>query len=245
MITTPQEYYEKLAQIDELSKSQVALLMPHDERIYNIDLNARTIDAPEFLSVEADHRAETIYFLVDRFYDNVDLSTTNCIIHYINADGEARVYPVPFLDIETFSEDNKMLIPWLIEGAATKAAGKVTYAVKFFKIIREDNQPAVSYELNTLLATSQVLHGMDIADALHEFDVHTFYEYDEEGNPVLDGEGNPVEIKEIAHSVSDFKELSLTSAEVIIKPDLLYEVLDNINQIIDAQKFNIYWRVLE
>ena len=86
---------------------------------------------------------------------------------------------------------------------------------------------------------------MDIEGALHEFDVHTFYEYDEEGNPVLDDQGNPVEIKEIAHSVSDFKELSLTSAEVIIKPDLLYEVLDNINQIIDAQKFNIYWRVLE
>ena len=33
-----------------------------------IDLNKRTIDVPECLSVEKDHRAETIYFKVDRYF---------------------------------------------------------------------------------------------------------------------------------------------------------------------------------
>ncbi len=248
MITTPQEYYEKLAQIDGLTKTQVALLMPHDERIYNIDLNARTIDAPEFLSVEADHRAETVYFLVDRFYDNVDLSTTNCIIHYINADGEARIYPAPYFDITTYSADNKMLIPWLIEGAATKTAGKVYYALKFFKFDHDANK--VTYELNTLIANSNVLHGMDIGDALHEFKVEDaydiIYQTDEDGNIVLDENGEPViedmiPIKTMVHTVDDFKKLDFTdTAEIVLTADLLFEVLASVQEVINAQQFNIY-----
>jgi hypothetical protein len=48
----------------------------------------------DFLSVEKDHRAETIYFRVNRFHDVNDLGKIACVIEYINAVGESRIYPV-------------------------------------------------------------------------------------------------------------------------------------------------------
>ena len=69
MITTPKDYYSLYHRIQSENAPSIAVLLPTDERIYKIDLNARTVEAPEYLSVEKDHRAETIYFTVNRFYD--------------------------------------------------------------------------------------------------------------------------------------------------------------------------------
>ena len=46
----------------------------------------------------------------------------------------------------------------LIEGDATKAAGEVKYAIRFYKM---NGSTLLTYNLNTLVATSKVLHGMD------------------------------------------------------------------------------------
>lgn len=67
-----------------------------------------------FLSVELDHKAETIYFEVDRYFDATDLATTACTSNMLTPEGEGRLYPVPFYDIETFSGDNKMIFPKLL-----------------------------------------------------------------------------------------------------------------------------------
>jgi hypothetical protein len=80
MITTAEEYQKHLWQLQDQNRPVSAILLPSDENVYEIDLNKRTINAPDFLSVKEDHAAETIYFLVDRFYDNMDLSTAACII---------------------------------------------------------------------------------------------------------------------------------------------------------------------
>jgi hypothetical protein len=80
MITTAEEYQKYLWQLQDQNRPVSAILLPSDENVYEIDLNKRTIKAPDFLSVKEDHAAETIYFLVDRFYDNMDLSTAACII---------------------------------------------------------------------------------------------------------------------------------------------------------------------
>ena len=80
MITTPQDYNSKLHLIKNTNKPSIAVLLPSDEKIYNINLSERKIEAPEYLSIEKDHYAETIYFLVDRYYDNVDLVETTCIV---------------------------------------------------------------------------------------------------------------------------------------------------------------------
>lgn len=162
MITTPQEYYAKLHLIQDTNKPSVAVLAPNTEKIYNIDLNTRKIDSPEFLSIEKDHMAETIYFMVDRVYDSIDLAETTCIIQYINAKKEARIYAVPFYDITTIN--GKIIIPWCIEGEATKASGTVKYSFKFYSTFKdEENQILFDFNLNTLPANSKVLSGLDVA----------------------------------------------------------------------------------
>ena len=189
MISTATEYFEALFKINENGNiPSLAVLLPKTENIYNIDLNSRTVEAPEFLSVLDDHDSETVYFIVDRFFDNMDLSTTACVIQYINANKEGRIYAVPYYDIETYHASNKMLIPWCIDGEATKAAGEVTYSIRFFKI--SDDGKYLVYNLNTLPATSKVLNGINVLDGYipvevdeeaFKADINTFYVLNADG----------------------------------------------------------------
>ena len=158
MITTPKEYYDLLYRIQDENKPSLAVLLPSDEKIYEIDMNSRKIEAPKYLSVELDHRAETIYFKVGRYYDNIDLANMTCVVQYINAKGEGRVYPVPFYDVETYADENMMLFPWCIDGEATKASGNVTYSVRFYDI--DESATYMRYNMSTLPSKSEVLHGI-------------------------------------------------------------------------------------
>ena len=162
MITTAQEYYDLLYKIQDENFPSLAVLLPSSEKIFEVDLATRKIEAPDFLSVELDHKAETIYFKVDRFFDTTDLATTACVVQYVNAEGQGRLYPVPFYDVETFSGDNKIIFPWVIGGEATKAAGDVKYSIRFYKI--DETGQYFTYNLNTVFSTSRVLHGMDVSD---------------------------------------------------------------------------------
>ena len=164
MITTAEEYFANLFKINETyNVPSLAVLLPSSENIYNIDLNSRTVEAPEYLSVTDDHNSETIYFMVDRYYDNMDLSQTSCVIQYINAKKEGRLFVVPYYDIESYHNMNKMLIPWCIEGEATKAAGEVTFSIRFFKVDDGDHKSLI-YNLNTIPQKSLVKTGINILD---------------------------------------------------------------------------------
>ena len=131
MITTPKEYIENLWGIEVTNaageaenpynnKPLLSIILPSDERIFDVDLNTRTISVPTFLSVAKDHRAETVYFLVDRYYEYKDLTQTSCMVEFINAAGEGGFYPVPFYDISSYpryiddneiTHEEKILIP--------------------------------------------------------------------------------------------------------------------------------------
>ena len=161
MITTPQDYYSKLYFIQDTNKPTHVVLLPSDEKIFNVDLNTRKIESPSYLSIEKDHFAETIYFLVDRYYDNVDLATTTCIIQYVNAANEPRIYAVPFMDIYTY--EGKILLPWCIEGEATKKAGNINYSIKFYHTFKgKDDEVLFDFNLNTAVARSKILTGLDV-----------------------------------------------------------------------------------
>lgn len=165
------EYLSQLHQIQCENPPSIALL-PTAETIYDIDLSTRRISSPKFLSVSKDHKSETIYFRVDRFFDYMDLSNTTCVIQYYTSDGKPRVYQVPFYDVYTESDKDKMLIPWCIDGAATAKSGKIQYSFRFFLTDYVDGQYKLIYNLNTLPATSQVLVGMDvIGHHSQEFDI--------------------------------------------------------------------------
>lgn len=154
MSKSEQEYYNLLYMIQDESYPEMVALNP-DSELLRINLDTRTIEAPEYLSVSTDHRAETVFFVVDRYFDNVDLSTMCCVVQFVNALGESGIYVVPFYD--TTKDDYTMIIPWLIEGAVTAAPGTVYYSVQFFRV--SDGSQKYTYNLNTLPAKSKVLEG--------------------------------------------------------------------------------------
>lgn len=179
MITSQEEYNRLLYRIQDENAPEKAILLPSDERTFKIDLNTRTIEAPEFLSVSHDHAAETLYFVVDRYFDHWDLANSTCVVQYVNANNESYIYAVPYFDIETLGEDfvNKMIIPWNIGGAATAYPGDVTFSFRFYHIDPysithsyiddqgmyhepTEGESHFIYNLSTLPATSKVLYGI-------------------------------------------------------------------------------------
>lgn len=133
-----------------------------------VDLDSREIILPDeyatFLSIEKDHRAENLFFLVDRYYEDVDLFQTSCVVEYINAAGQARVYPITLYDKDSLKREGKMIMTWCISGDATAAAGPLQFALRFYKIDTE--KKIFIYNLHTKSATGIIEHGMQIDDEM-------------------------------------------------------------------------------
>lgn len=147
------------------------ILNPDKEQLYYIDLNTRKITSPDKLSVESEHLAETIYFITDRYYDNMDLAQTNCIVQYVTKNG-TFLYVVPYCDIQTYP--NKMIIPWTISMAATQNAGTIEYSLRFYLLDEssfqyENNEIQTDsikflYSLSTLPAKSTILKTLPLSE---------------------------------------------------------------------------------
>lgn len=182
MITTAEEYYRLLFKIQDQNAPSLAVVLPTDEKIYNIDLESRTIEAPEYVSVEKDHLSEVIYFKCPRYYDSMDLTNTVCLINYVNAEGTPFFYAVPFYDVDTLShhsvedgiDEPYILFPWAIEEGATAIAGDIQFSIRFYKL--DPSGTIIQYNLNTLPAKTTVLKGIEKeADAEEYTDVLAKY----------------------------------------------------------------------
>lgn len=144
-----------------------AIVVPSNKQLYTINLNTREVEAPEVLSIQSEHYAETVYFLVDRYYDNMDLAQTNCVIQYV-INGQAYIYTVPFCDVTTY--ENKMIIPWSVSISATQTSGTIKFFLRFFLIAQESihngdtSQAEFAYSLSTLPAESRVLKTLSQED---------------------------------------------------------------------------------
>lgn len=161
---------QQIQQNNMASSSQLpapeTIIMPTSQKLYEVDLSTRTISGPETLSVQSDHYAETVYFIMDRFYDNMDLAQTNCVVQYVS-NGESYVYAVPFCDVTTY--EGKMIIPWTISLSATKNSGSVRYFINFYLIEKDTNGEAkIIYSLNTRSTTSNILQTITSDDFIEE-----------------------------------------------------------------------------
>lgn len=156
MVTTKSEYDKLLAEIQDNYNAPIKkIIVPSTEPIYNIDLESRQVESPEFFGVQNDHQAETIFFVIDRHFGRVDLTNTIGIIQYKNAHLDEYVYVIPYYDIITKGGD-KILFPWVIQGPVTKYKGNVEFSIRFFRL--NENRDIV-FDLNTRPAVSKVLSG--------------------------------------------------------------------------------------
>lgn len=186
-IIKEQEFLSNLYAIQSLNPPSY-VLFPDTKKTYDISLETREINAPEFLSVSKDHDSETIYFRINRFHDYMDLSNTTCVIQYITPDKKAHLYAVPFYDILTEKASNMMIFPWCVDGNVTKYSGIVNFSIRFFvasqRVETEEsfdeegnivtNNVAkydLIYNLATIPAQSSVMDGMEVSDLESDFDV--------------------------------------------------------------------------
>lgn len=173
----------------------MGLQAPFDEPLIDIDLNSRTIDInalTNVIGVERDHRAETLYFRVDRYFDDVDLSTQVCIVEYVNAKNEPRLFPVTMFDLTT--EPGKIIFAWSVGGEATRAAGTLTFTIRFYSV--NPIAPYFTYNLSMIPAHIEVMAGMQ------EVDYNEIYEY-----PVDDLEWIHGQINELQNHAVSWKDL--------------------------------------
>jgi hypothetical protein len=104
-----------------------------------------------------------------KYVDYIDLSTMCCMISYVNAKNESRVYQVPFYDIYTYAAQGKILVPWCLDATVAATAGVVQFSIQFYRvgeIINSDGlaEKVLNYSLNTLPARSVVLEGMEVGE---------------------------------------------------------------------------------
>lgn len=248
MIITQEEY---LKYLNELSNPDFkALAFPKGERIYNINLNTRTSEAPTFVSVKGDHEAETILFKVDRFFDNMDLSMANCVIQYINAEGKGYVYHVPFFDKETLQEENKIIIPWFIKDPVTRASGPIHYSFQFYQIEKE---PFFSYEEATIKAEEYVsnyyyIYNNELNDYILDEsgsfnkDIKYFKRYNKIVGYSYNLNTQPVK-SQVLHSLG-LNKVDVNTEEPT-QVTILNEIFDEINKLQkEVLDWDIYWEEL-
>ena len=135
-------------------------------KVIRIDSNLRTMSIPaEFgpLGVESDDDVNKVQFEIPRYYGEIDLSTFEVRINYMNANGDGDIYDVIDLNIV---EDN-LMFSWLVGSLALAYKGDVKFIV-CFKKLNEDF--TVSKEFNTTLASLPVLEGLE--PSKHLIDVY-------------------------------------------------------------------------
>lgn len=162
---------DKLFEIQKNNAPQFAV-MPFVEECIEVDFRSRSIGEREVLSTARDHKSETIYFIMDRYWDFMDLSTTTCVIAYKTypadktKDGVTGLYAVPYYDIYSHKADpgsldkDRMIIPWCIDGKVTQEAGEVEYAIRFYRI--DERGENLIYNLNTMSTIGKVLYGLNV-----------------------------------------------------------------------------------
>ena len=166
MITTAEEYKQALLDIQQ-GTTVVHTTLPATEPRFHVDLDTRTITIPDefkFLATKKETKAETIYFVCDRYFDDIDLSTKTCVVQWINTDGSTTnrgLYPVTELDID--SVDGKIIFGWQIQSESTQIPGKIEFAITFYKIGEDElGENVFKYNLTTLATSSLILDTLDV-----------------------------------------------------------------------------------
>lgn len=164
-ITTLEEYYNWLPEIkrDEEGKPTIFTKLPLDEAHFEINANTRAISIPtDFkkngIAVQGDDLAEVVYFMIDRYFDAMDLNNTEIFIEWEtpkgkNGDGIKSVSETYLKIIDDELYPGKLIFGWAISDAITKDSGNLKFAVRFIQWAdTESGKKQIAYSFNTLTA---------------------------------------------------------------------------------------------
>ena len=168
-----ESYYANITEIAKLSTDfgptghkapYRFLLMPLDEPIFEIDANKRTITVPQAfnkngIGVRGDHKAEVLYFKIDKYFDYKDLFNVDAIIinwqfRPANASRNAE-FPVETsvaLAPDDTYEEGHIVFGWVITNEMTPSKGTLSFSVSF--LMRTGG--TYNYLLSTQIASVSV-----------------------------------------------------------------------------------------
>lgn len=133
-----------------------------EQPVIPIDLDTRVVTLPKayqnYLAIQNDHVADSVYFCVDRYFDGVDLSTKTCVVEYINANSTREFRIAPIFDIDITTDPTKMYFAWKLARGATKYAGRIQFALRFYEI--DPNKDEFVYNLSTSPCVGKILQGL-------------------------------------------------------------------------------------
>lgn len=146
------------------------ILTLNDEAVTDyceIDSNLRNITIPEgykTAGVMADNNVKKIYFKINKFSQETDLSQLDIYINYQNGNNEADRYKV----LDKQIEGDYIIFSWLISSFATKYKG----TIKFIICMNNEN----NIHWNSTLATLNVLEGLETDEAIADQNPDTIEE---------------------------------------------------------------------
>lgn len=171
MITTPEEYMNRLANIQNQGGVSVATIDPQNEPHFIIDADTRVITVPSaftFLGLKGDHNAETIYFEIDRYFDDHDLSEETCIVQYKIVDNVGMEISEGFFHVTQIDLDStpgKIIFGWTIRNTVTATAANVYFSVRFYSVeTLSSTLTTFKYNFNTLEAMLPVLDTLNTSN---------------------------------------------------------------------------------
>lgn len=146
----------------QTSNARLASVVNLEQPIIEIKVDERTIVLPKtyqkFLAIQNDHVADSVYFCIDRYFDGVDLATKTCVVEYLNGATPQEFRIAPILDVDITTDPNKVYFAWKLTRGATKAAGKISFAVRFYEI--DPNTGDFIYNLSTSPCQATILKGL-------------------------------------------------------------------------------------
>ena len=151
------------------------VMIPSDEHPFEINANNRTISIPANFSkcagVVGDNMCEIVTFTIDRYFDYTDLANARICVQWklpakAGEEAEEGISHIGLIDLNTVS--GKIRFGWPLTEALTKAAGNITFAVRFYvekTITDEDGQSQSQfvYLFNTLPATIPIREGLNVS----------------------------------------------------------------------------------
>lgn len=127
-----------------------------------VDLDTRVINIPDSVTnigVMSDDGVCVLHFQIPQYYGNIDLSTFEIRVNYVNVKGEGDVYEVMSREVA----NSMIYFDWEVGRNAVAYNGEVNFIVCLKDVDENGN---VLRELNTTIATLPALPGLETGEAI-------------------------------------------------------------------------------
>ena len=163
-----------MAQIDELLEQAEAqesadswvLITKYQRKEFYVDsdravnIAGRKIEAiKEEVSVQGENHSQYIEFIMDRYYDGIDISEQTLAIHYEVGDASDEDAP-----INVYKNDMQIKFGWVVENSLTQHATTVEFCIWARGTLADGN----AYVLKTLPQKYEIQRGLTIAGGIIE-----------------------------------------------------------------------------